>query len=210
MTDDAMNGKIESFWEWFVDYEDTIKEFFDDDSEIDKNALIEEINNQVLDFGLFSWEIGPGVSKNYYLTISPNGKPEQLRLSRKIMTAAPDLPDWEFHHAKPAKKWNLQFTIYDDFMRERSIDASDWRFTLMQRPGQQVDIFLKADNIDFLDTDTRATAGDLVVTNLLGEETKINKVRRIQVLSAGEEPQQAANQPIELLKEKLEAMVNDG
>ncbi len=208
MTNDAKTEQIESFWEWFVEYEDTIKEFFDEESLVDKNALIEEINNQVLDFGMFSWEIGPGSSRNYYLTISPNGKPDQLELSRRIMAAAPDLPDWEFHHAKPAKDWNLQFTIYDDFMRERLIDASEWQFALVPKPGQQVDIFLQADNIDFLDAETRATAGDLVVTNLLGEERKIHYVRRIEVLSTHEEPQEAANQPIKRLKEQLEAMVN--
>ncbi len=208
MTNDAKTEQIESFWEWFVEYEDTIKEFFDEETLIDKKALIEEINNQVLDFGMFSWEIGPGSSRNYYLTISPNGKPDQLELSRRIMAAAPDLPDWEFHHAKPAKDWNLQFTIYDDFMHERLIDASSWQFALMPHSGGQVDIFLQTDNIDFLDAETRATAGDLVVTNLLGEERKINYVRRIEVLSAHEEPQQAANQPIQLLRQQLEAMVN--
>lgn len=207
MTNDAKTEQIESFWEWFVEYEDTIKEFFDEESLVDKNALIEEINNQVLDFGMFSWEIGPGSSRNYYLTISPNGKSDQLELSRRIMAAAPDLPDWEFHHAKPAKDWNLQFTIYDDFMREQLIDASEWQFALVPKPSRQVDIFLQADNIDFLDAETRATAGDLVVTNLLGEERKINYVRRIEILSAHEEPQQAADQPIGRLKEQLEAMV---
>lgn len=208
MTKEALEEKIDAFWEWFVEYGATILEFFDEDSHVDKNALIEEINNQVLDFGMFSWEIGPGRSRKYYLTISPNGKPEQLELSRKIMAAAPDLSDWEFHHAKPAKAWNLQFTIYDDFMREQLIDASEWQFALVPRPGHQVDIFLQAGNIDFLDADTRATAGDLVVTNLLGEERKINYVRRIEVLSAHEEPQRAADQPIGRLKEQLEAMVN--
>lgn len=198
-----IEARIKSFWKWFVEMEDNIREYFSEEEMVDKAALIESINNRVLDFGLFAWEIGPGLSRPYYLTISPNGSKERLRISKLIIEAAPDLPDWEFNYARPAKSLDLKFTLYDDFMVEREVDASHWNYVLLKKQDERVEVVLEAPNAHHLDPDTQLMAGERVVNNLLGEEATINHVYRVRVVGELEEGQQADSAPIVALRLEL-------
>ena len=199
-----IDARIQAFWQWFLEMEDNIREYFEEEEMVDKSALIESINNRVLDFGLFAWEIGPGINRAFYLSISPNGDRERLRISRQIMAAAPDLPDWEFYHAKPAKGWNPRFTLYDDFMVEREVDASLWKYALVKKKDARVEVILEAPNVHHLDPDTRREAGEKIVTGLLGEELVIEHVYQVRVVGELEEEQQSQSAPVEQLKQHLE------
>lgn len=199
-----LDARIQSFWQWFVKTEDSIREYFTEEEVVDKAALVESINNRVLDFGLFAWEIGPGVSRSFYLTISPNGDKQRLRISRRIIEAAPNLPDWEFHYARPPKEWDLQFTLYDDFMVEREVDASPWQYALLKRQDERFEVILEAPNVHHLDPDTRQMAGERVVNSLLGEEAVIGQVYRVRVTEELEPEQRETSAPITELR--LEAV----
>lgn len=198
-----IKSKIQSFWLWFAETEDNIREYFAEEEMVDKAALIEAINNRVLDFGLFAWEIGPGTSRTFYLTISPNGSKERLRISKQIIEAAPDLPDWEFHYARPPREEGLQFTLYDDFMVEREVDASPWQYVLLPQPEGRVEVLLEAPNTHHLDPDTRLLAGERVVGNLLGEEARIEFVYRVRVVEELEEGHQDDSAPILALRRQV-------
>ena len=191
-----IESKIQSFWEWFIETEEAIQEYFSEEEMVDKAALIESIDERVLDFGLFSWEIGPGVGRPFYLTISPNGNRERLRISKMIMESAPNLPDWEFHYAKPPKAWDLSFILFDDFMVEREVDASPWRYALRKRAEGRLEVILEAKNASHLDSDTLLMAGERVVANLLGEELMINQVYRVEVVEELEPGQREESAPI--------------
>jgi hypothetical protein len=207
MTYDAISTKIDAFWKWFAEQEDTIKDFFSDEAEVDKDKLIEEMNNLVLDLGRFAWEIGPDREGAFYLILSPNRDPELLELSKRIMAASPDLPDWELHPAKPARTWDWKLRLYDDFFLEREVDASGWQFVLLDRPGNQVEILFEADNLAYFDTETQQMAGETAVTNLLGEEMRIRYVRKVGVSPELREEHQEQRRPIQLLKEAFEEWV---
>lgn len=200
----AKNAKIESFWEWFIDNESRIKAAVNETSEEDRTELIHSIDNQVLEFGMFKWEIGHGSTKPFYLTISPNGSKELLLISKNIIQSAPVLSDWEFNYSTPVKDWNLQFSLFDDFMIERDIDASNWKF-ILERSINQIKIIIEAANIATIDEQTQLTAANYVITNLVGEECRINTIHAIEVVGKLDE-KQSLGFPIIKLKQKIEAL----
>lgn len=197
--------KIDSFWEWFSANDERIKEVLLGHSEQDKEALVKTLNNQVLTLGLFTWEMGHGTSRPFYLTISPNGDKELLALSREIMAAAPYLPDWELNHAKPAQDWDLKFQLYDEEYIERAVDASKWKFSLRQHPKGGVTVILEADNIGHLDHETKQTATEQVLIGLLGEEQKIAHVKEIEITNR----LKPSSTPIQQLKKKFGDFMHD-
>ena len=119
-----IDTKIEKLWKWFVANENQIIDSFQNESLVD--FIVGNLDNLILDFGMFAWEIGPGKAKSWFFTISPNGDKDLMVVSKKIMAAAPTLDDWEFNYCKPAKEWDRKFIIYDCNMNQQHIDASNW------------------------------------------------------------------------------------
>ncbi len=204
MDEYAAFDKIDLFWEWFEANDEHIREVLTGRSDQDKEALVNTLNNQVLNLGMFTWEMGHGKSKPFYLTISPNGSRELLALSREIMKAAPYLPDWEFNHAKPAQVWDLKFRVYDEDYNEHDVDASKWKFTLRQFSAERIIIMLEAHNIAHLDSETKRTTTEQVVTSLLGEEQTIMHVEKIEIFNTVEN----TSTPIQQLKQKFDALID--
>ncbi|MCB0570956.1 MAG: hypothetical protein KDC66_14370 [Phaeodactylibacter sp.] len=194
-----LNSRIESFWRWFAETEEAIRDYFADETFVDKAALVEAIDNRVLDFGLFSWTIGPGSGRPFNLTISPNGSRERLLVSKQIVAAAPPLPGWEFHYAKPPQEQGLVFSLYDDFMMECEVDASGWRFVVEKRPEGRAVVILETQDTGRLGPDTLFMAAQQAVTNLLGEEMVINHVQHVEVVEELEPAQKAISAPLEQL-----------
>ena len=207
MNQTNVDPKIDSFWKWFVQMEDRIATFFAEDSEVDKDALIETINNRVLDFGLFAWEIGAGKTKRFHLTLSPNGDAKRLALSRSIIAQAPSLRDWEFYHAKPAKQWDYIFSIYDDFMMERSIEAFRWEYVLLEYPDDSLELKIVASNINFLDGEAKKAAVDLALTNIVGEECKVNYLKKVSIVEEFDDEYSGMGAPIRELKEHFDEIL---
>ncbi len=170
----SMDLKIKQFWDWFIDNESEFREV------TDTKRVVELLNNQVLDFGLFAWEIGKGVNKPHSFTLSANGDRRRLQLSKDIFKQAPDLRHWEFHYCKPIKEdWDFTFEVFNSMMVKQTYDASKWEFVLVEEDDQKISILLRAKNIVTLDYDDLPSVGNLIVINLLGEETKILDVHKI-------------------------------
>ncbi len=199
------DDKIHAFWTWFRTQEATYRDFFEEETVLDKDLLIEAMNDQVLEFGLFSWQISEGASRPFQFIISPNGHRERLLLSKYIMKAAPDLPHWEFHAGKPARDWDLQLTLFDNYMIEHTIDASAWTYRLQPHPDGAVTIYLQAENIAHLDAETQQEGAERVVTGLLGEENRIHWVRRVAFETASTGANPPAN--ITQLMKDLQALI---
>lgn len=204
MTQDITGTKISAFWQWFIEQEDTIKDFFSDESETDKDKLVEEMNQLILDLGRFAWEIGEEGESGFYLIISPNGDRDLLALSKRIMAASPPLSAWNLYPAKPAKSWDWKLRLYDDFLREHEVDASGWSFILQSGPEGRVELLFEAANLHFFDAETQRIAAETAVNFLLGEEMRILHVRKIAVLPELGEGQQEGRQPIRMLREAFE------
>ena len=203
MRPNKQKKRIASFWDWFQQMENQFKAYFDDEPIVNKEFLVESMNNRVLDFGLFSWQMGPGNEKPFYFTISPNGNQQRLELSKIIIGAAPNLNDWEFNFAKPAKDWDFKLLLYDNFMRECQIDVALWQYILVQKPNSKVDIFLDLQGAEKIDEDTRLTAIDIALTNILGEERKILVLNKIEIFEADTTIETNTRTPITYLHENL-------
>ena len=176
MVIDELQLQIKHFWEWFSQNEYRFRR------STDKKAAVEALNNQVLAFGFFSWEIGQGQRKPYYFAISPNGNKQRLQLSKAIMDAAPSLSHWEFHYCKPPKDWDFSFEMYDAFMIKQRFKADNWQYVLLQKKNGRFKILLKAENIQTLDRDDQQAAGKLAVNNILGEQLVIEKIDAIEMV----------------------------
>lgn len=183
---DSIREKMEEFWEWFANNEKLIAEILDDDFHEGRKSLARNMDNFILQFGMFTWEMGPAEG-NYYLTISPNGNEELLEVSKELVSYAPVLSRWKFYASKPKKEWDLKFKVFDDWMTGHEVDASDWEYIIEQnRAASKIEIVIAAKSIAHLDKDTKLSAADVVVTSLVGEEYKILNVGSIKVVDTFE------------------------
>ncbi len=172
-----MELKVKQFWDWFIDNEYQFREV------TDTKTVVELLNNQVLEFGMFAWEIGVGKRKPHSFTISPNGDKKRLFLSRQIFKQAPDLQHWEFNYCRPIKRdWDFTFEVFNSMMIKQVYDASRWEFVLVEEDKQKITILIKATNIVTIDFDDLPSIGDMVINNILGEERRINDVHSIQFI----------------------------
>jgi hypothetical protein len=183
MTSAQLKNKIDEFWNWFVANEEKFRII------TDPHLAREMLDNQILQFGVFSWEIGEGKSKPHTLTISPNGNANMLRRSQAIIGEAPNLKDWEFFAAKPARDWDYVLEMYDSFMVKQRINIADWEYLFRMTPNFKIRILIYAENIDFLDEDDKRSASDFVVNSIIGEADKIDYIDSIEFISFVNETQ---------------------
>ncbi|HAW52422.1 MAG TPA: hypothetical protein DCX54_08880 [Flavobacteriales bacterium] len=153
---------------------------------------------------MFKWEIGRGESRPFYLTISPNGDKDLIRLSREVIRSAPDLENWEFYYFEPARDWDRNFVLYDNNMDEQQIDASEWYVVALTNQIGVTDLILEASNIGHLDNDTAFMAADVVVITEIGEENRILKIGDIEIVEQLDEEFTAQKAHIRELKYMLD------
>ena len=157
---------ILNFWNWFAKNSDNLQ------SDNYDKTLLDKLDKTISDWGLV-WEVGPGLVKENSLTISPNGDKELLDKTNSIIERAPQLDNWEFFNAKqPKENWHLATLVDTGF----EIDASDWTYVLLKYEDEKIEILLKADSLSNLDIEIKQLAADLILTNLLGEKLKIEKI----------------------------------
>lgn len=193
--------KINDFWDWFVEHEKKFRIIQD------PHAAREMLDNQILQFGVFAWEIGEGRNKPHTFTISPNGSSKMLRRSQAIIGEAPEMKHWEFFSAKPARDWDFVLEMYDSFMVKQRIDSADWEYLLRMTPEFKIRILLYAENIDFLDEDDKKSASDFVINSIIGEADKIDYVDSIEFIPFVNETQEDDIKSLLELKFEFESLL---
>ncbi|MEM9721926.1 MAG: hypothetical protein AAGA10_21855 [Bacteroidota bacterium] len=201
-----LTDKIAHFWKWFVQMEGPIRSFFTEEEPVNRDLIVESMNNRVLDFGIFTWEIGPGKDRPYYFLISPNGDKERLELSRKIIHQAPDLPNWEFLSARPIQEVELSFSIYDNMFRKCEVNAQQWEFALGGDRRKGVEVVIKALDIEHLDEDTQFEAADRVVMGLIGEAVFIDQIADLVIVNDFSSQEASKSYPIQQLAFRLQEL----
>ncbi len=201
MHEENIKHKISQFWDWFSFNEEMFRNVTDAESA--KDAM----DNQILEFGLFSWQIKEGDSKPYSLTISPNGDRKRLAISCQIIEAAPTSYDWEFHYCKPPKSWDYIFEMYDQFMLKQKYDTSKWEYVLFNNPDKNIEVIICANNLHGIDLDDRLDAGELVLTNILGEELVIDYLCALEVVDEFIPENKLLSKKIHHLKSDFEAAI---
>jgi hypothetical protein len=196
--------KIMDFWRWFVKNEGTIQRCIENESQADRDYVVEQMNSLVLNIGTFTWDVGLNDSNNWFLTISPNGDKDLLKLSTEIMAFAPDHMNWEFHASKPAKNWDRKFSVYNDNFDLQDIDAASWHYAVFQEEDGTLELILEAKNIGHLDKETAETAAHQFLTHELGEQLKIERISSVSILHEIELEYQTSKSPISEIKEHLQ------
>lgn len=194
---------IIGFWQWFVKNESKIKDCIENENSTHKEYVVEQLNEQILSLGIFTWDVGLNDDQKWFLTISPNGNQEMYNISHEIMAVAPNHMDWLFYAGKPAKKWNRQFAVYDDEMEEQFIDASQWHYLVFVEEDGKLELVIEANNINHLDTDTADLAAEYFVTHELSERIRIQNISSIIVVPELDIEDQLSKISVLELKENL-------
>jgi hypothetical protein len=169
-----LDKEIRKFWLWLEKNDTLIRKVLDEGSEVKKRELTNYFDTKILGLGRLSWEINEGEFKRYALVISPNRDFELLKLTKRIIKAAPKLDHWEFHHAKKENPSPESFKLYDNNLDPVIINPYTWTVKLSEKT-----VTVSADELENIDQETRDHAMDLVVTALYGEEFRILQIDQI-------------------------------
>jgi hypothetical protein len=195
--------EIHAFWLWFATIADSLGDNFDNAS------LLHALDAQLLGLGDITWELGPGSKTENMLAISPDGRPELLPLTKHIVSMAPDLPQWEFFPARPAKSASLEFAIIGSSGKEIDIDARPWRYVLFRFPDQTFDLVLEQNNLTKATDDDRYTAAVILLDGLLGEAVRLLRVRDVEPVFSLAFDQEPKASPISALAMHLDLLARD-
>jgi hypothetical protein len=135
--------------------------------------MLREINPRL------SWEIGPGLVKNWQLVISPNLNPKMRRAARAFVGKAPRVPGWEFHDARQPKQWDYKLELAAN--HKLRLDASAWKFVLLQYPDNDHEILLIADELPVMSDDERWQAAAIALESILGEAFLLDSIQSFEL-----------------------------
>jgi hypothetical protein len=176
---------IRELWAWFADRAPFLAR------NTGNEAMHAELDARVGALGPLVWEIGPGrVTPNAFV-VSPDGDPELLPLTTRIIAAAPSLADWEWYAARPPKpRWNLTFDLRADDAARR-VDASRWRYVLHDFGDEVFELTVYALFTEDLDARLREAAVEIVLQGVLGEQRLMSNIGRHDVKVTLEPGQEA-------------------
>lgn len=196
------DSDISRFWRWFTS---VCSEFGD---HFENAPLVQELDSRIAELGEFSWELGPAVGseKENALVITPCGSEELLLETRRVVSIAPPCPHWEFHFAKPPKKWDLEFSLIAEDGCETEVNASSWRYMLYKFPDGSFDIVMCIPGSTGLSDNLKLTAAEIVLDGELGEEARITLIKGIELVNEFEHDVVDKSNPIKDLASHLRAL----
>lgn len=142
--------------------------------------MLEDLDTRIARLGNLAWELGPGIREENALTITPDGRPEWLAISQRVVAMAPPIPAWEFHPARPPKNWELQFSFEGRDGKFHDVDAREWSYVLFFRRDAKFDIVVAGnDLIDMSEVDQHLAAV-IVLDGILGEARRLLTIGAIE------------------------------
>ena len=186
---------IKQFWDWFSSISERLASDFEDPE------ILAELDNRVkqLDSRL-SWELGPGIRKTNQLVISPNLDSALLPVTRGIINESPILSAWEFHPARLPKKWDFLFFLQGEDKAPVRLDATRWRYVLLQYSDSSREVILLADSLPQLNDDDKWQAAAIVLESELGEELLLEQLENFQLVESLEPELSRKTKPIQSLR----------
>lgn len=195
--------KIEAFWQWFVQNHERIKNCIEDAAAPDREYIIENLNNHILNLGTLTWDVGLDGNDEWFFMLSPNGVEELLPISEQIINEAPLFLDWKYYASKPALDWDRNFSLYDQEMEVVEIDASNWRYVAFDSDNDKIEIVLEVPVVQHLSEETAFTAATIFLNNEVGEKALIEFVDSYSIVSVLELEDDEESNSISELKEHV-------
>jgi|SRR5215471_3380937 len=196
-------SNVDAFWAWFAENSVRLSKNLEDE------RILKELDQRVssLEPKGLSWEVGPGHERPFQLVISPNGNKDLLSRTRAIISAAPDVPGWELHFAKPPKDWVVpRFSFRAATGQEIAIDAEGWEYALLQFPDGAFDILVRPTGLRNLSEADQSTAVEILLDGLLGEMERMRRIASIEVVTSFDEDVLGNINKIGVLAEHLRSL----
>lgn len=186
---------LNEFWSWFAANAESISSNAHPD-------LLEKLDEKLRQVDQrLSWEIGPGRHEPWLLAISPNLNKGLVDEARKVVSAAPEIPGWEFYATRQPKQWDFRVEIDSGDSHEPvCLDASDWQFVLLRYPDGLREVLLTGPSLPPLTDDQRWQAAAIVLEGVLGEEILLANVDEFELVSNMEPRFVEKQRPINALK----------
>ncbi len=169
--------QIREFWTWFARHASEFGNTFEN------KALLQQLDELVTGLGDFAWEVGPGNTEENSFALSPAGNRELLAVTKAIVDVAPNVPGWEFHSAKPAKRWEPRFELHDANGEPFEVDATDWHCALLEYADGAHEVLVEAPNLGSLPEDYKRWAAEIALDSLLGERRRLEAIDEVTVIA---------------------------
>lgn len=192
--------KIEAFWSWFIQNESVIKACVQNVDAPEIETIVEDINNFILSFGAFGWDVGLDDSDDWFFTISPNNNMELFKMSKEIIESAPSHLAWNFYASRQAKKWDRIFSVYDHEMEILDVDASNWHYIINGNRDSGLEIVLETPNLEHIELEIIDTILNMFLTNEIGESVRIEEIESVKYVFQFEPDVKERRSPIGSLK----------
>lgn len=191
--------QIDQFWKRFVELADQIGDRFEN------RSVVDEIDGLVSRFGNVSWEFGPGFHDQNAraFVLSPSGETDLLPITHEIIAAAPDCPGWEFHPAKPVKRWDRNILIEGRDGTVTVVDASNARYVLLRSPDGMFTVLIAHQQLSELPPEQQMTAAEILLDAELGEELRMTVVCEVEVQREFDGQTESTGTAIEHIREHL-------
>lgn len=193
--------KVKEYWSWFLSNKDVLENY-----SVDKR-IVPLIDKHISRLGDYGWEIGPGITKKYSFTISPNSNEKRLKETIEIVELAPKLKDWEFHFAKPPKEFDYKIKLPNKKHQLQIIDGSDWQYVLLQYSDGKFEILIKALNLESFAEDIKVDAIYIMVESIIGEEKLIRFIDYIDLVEDFETEYKKSISSLKVLKTHLTSLL---
>jgi hypothetical protein len=199
----SLEAQARTFWQWFSSVAPKLA------VNLENDEILRELDTKAASLGGLSWEVGPGLVKPNALVLSPGGSMKLLDLTREIVGIAPELPDWEYHYAKPPKKWRLQYVVHDAEDKPVPIDASEWEYVLLKLPDGTFDVVVRAPNLQDMHEDVRQMAAEVAVEGMVGELSRLRHIAGIEVVIEWKEKYRGKATPLRHLGDHLQSLTRE-
>jgi hypothetical protein len=190
---------IANFWRWFEQNSSRLERMLDTN---DASALSGKLGSQIKRLHSdLSWEVGPGKTKEYSLTISSAGNRELRPDTAHIVELAPISPNWEFYPARQPR--DIPPTV-ELVSKKLTFSTSKWRFFGRKQEGdRRVDLFIVSSELSAVPENDALSAAFIFLDSALGEDLVEDWIGDIRVL---ERPDgQVSLRPMSDIREYLRA-----
>jgi hypothetical protein len=194
---------ILDFWRWFVKNESRIQQCILNNDAKEQEKIVYSLNEYVLGFGAFSWDIGQNDEDQWFFTISPNLNIELLETSKSVIELAPDHLNWHFHSSKPTKTWSYQLEVYDELLDVFQVDTSRWYYNAFEEEDGSIELVFEIGSLAKKHTEAIENAITAFIINELGEEILMQEVSKINFFDEFDADLSRIKSPVSELKAHL-------